>query len=94
MVDAYFRTSLLSRQVKTFVVIVCIYVNRNTLGAYDDEEATAALKFWGPGTLISFQELLWQKKISGGAVKKNGGQGDVVVVGFTSHSLRLDEEDL
>lgn len=59
------------------------------LGAYDDEEATAALKFWGPGTLISFQ-----KKISGGAVKKNGGQGDVVVVGFTSHSLRLDEEDL
>ncbi|KAF3590753.1 hypothetical protein DY000_02027163 [Brassica cretica] len=42
----------------------------------------------GPGTLISFQ-----KKISGGA-KKNGGQGDVVVVGFTSHRLRLDEEDL
>lgn len=40
------------------------------------------------------KELLWQKKISGGAVKKNGGQGDVVVVGFTSHSLRLDEEDL
>lgn len=57
-------------------------------GAYYDEEATAALKYWGPGTLISFQ------KISGGAVKKNGGQGDVVVVGFTSHSLRLDEEDL
>ncbi|CAN6990415.1 unnamed protein product [Brassica rapa subsp. trilocularis] len=44
--------------------------------AYDDEEATAALKYWGPGTLISFQ-----KKISGGAVKKNGGQGDVVVRG-------------
>ena len=34
-----------------------------------------------------------QKKISGG-VKKNGGQGDVVVVGFTSHRFRLDEEDL
>ncbi|WZY72723.1 hypothetical protein YC2023_004963 [Brassica napus] len=58
MVDAYFRTSLLSRQVKTFVVIVCVYVNRNTLGAYYDEEATAALKYWGPGTLISFQVRL------------------------------------
>ncbi|KAL0659629.1 hypothetical protein Bca4012_080215 [Brassica carinata] len=39
------------------------------------------------------EELLFQKKISGG-VKKNGGQGDVVVVGFTSHRFRLDEEDL
>lgn len=36
---------------------------------------------------------MFQKKISGG-VKKNGGQGDVVVVGFTSHRFRLDEEDL
>ncbi|KAF2586761.1 hypothetical protein F2Q70_00036575 [Brassica cretica] len=62
--------SLLSRQVKTFVVIVCVYVDRNTL-----------------------EELLCQKKISGG-VKKNGGQGDVVVVGFTSHRFRLEEEDL
>ncbi|KAF2586759.1 hypothetical protein F2Q70_00036577 [Brassica cretica] len=59
--------SLLSRQVKTFVVIVCVYVDRNTL-----------------------EELLCQKKISGG-VKKNGGQGDVVVVGFTSHRFRLEE---
>ncbi|KAL0653075.1 hypothetical protein Bca4012_095766 [Brassica carinata] len=70
--------------------------------AYDDEEATAraydlaALKYWGPGTLISFQVrgVVVAEEISGGAVKKNGGQGDVVVVGFTSHSLRLDEEDL
>ncbi|CAF2113249.1 hypothetical protein YC2023_102923 [Brassica napus] len=58
------HTSLLSRQVKTFVVIVCVYVNRNTFGAYDDEETTAraydlaALKYWGPGTLISFQVRL------------------------------------
>ncbi|CAN6870077.1 unnamed protein product [Brassica oleracea] len=36
------------------------------------------------------KELLCQKKISGG-VKKNGGQGDVVVVGFTSHRFRLEE---
>ncbi|KAF3497546.1 hypothetical protein DY000_02056737 [Brassica cretica] len=66
--------------------------------AYDDEEATAraydlaALKYWGPGTII---RVVVAEEISGGAVKKNGGQGDVVVVGFTSHySLRLDEEDL
>ncbi|KAL0836752.1 hypothetical protein Bca101_088642 [Brassica carinata] len=31
-----------------------------------------------------------EKNISGG-VKKNGGQGDVVVVGFTSHRFRLEE---
>ncbi|CAN6924774.1 unnamed protein product [Brassica oleracea var. botrytis] len=36
------------------------------------------------------KELLCQKKISGG-VKKNVGQGDVVVVGFTSHRFRLEE---
>lgn len=70
MVDTYIRTSL-SRQAKTFVVIVCVYVYRNTLdirlalsGGYDDEEAAAraydlvALKYWGPGTLISFQVKL------------------------------------
>ena len=44
-------------------------------------------------SLFFIEELLFQKKISGG-VKKNGGQGDVVVVGFTSHRFRLDEEDL
>ena len=44
-------------------------------------------------SLLFIEELLFQKKISGG-VKKNGGQGDVVVVGFTSHRFRLDEEDL
>lgn len=45
-------------------------------------------------SLFFIEELLWQKKIGGGAVKKSGGKGDVVVVGFTSHSLRLEEEDL
>lgn len=29
----------------------------------------------------------------GGVVKKIGGEGDVVVVGFTSHGWRLEEED-
>ncbi|KAF3532195.1 hypothetical protein DY000_02041646 [Brassica cretica] len=31
-----------------------------------------------------------RRTVSGG-VKKNGGQGDVVVVGFTSHRFRLEE---
>nr|VDD11022.1 unnamed protein product [Brassica oleracea] len=39
---------------------------------------------------VKEHELLCEKKISGG-VKKNGGQGDVVVVGFMSHRFRLEE---
>ncbi|CDY37651.1 BnaC04g29930D [Brassica napus] len=42
------------------------------------------------GCTVKEHELLCEKKISGGVIK-NGGQGDVVVVGFMSHRFRLEE---
>nr|VDD32268.1 unnamed protein product [Brassica oleracea] len=53
-----------------------------------DDEELMMMRTWN--TYQFSEELLSQKKISGG-VKKNGGQGDVVVVGFTSHRFRLEE---
>ncbi|KAF3501650.1 hypothetical protein F2Q69_00043817 [Brassica cretica] len=57
-------------------------------GAYDDEEVTA--RAYDLAETWNTYQYSGEKKISGG-VKNNGGQGDVVVVGFTSHRLRLEE---
>ncbi|KAF2537414.1 hypothetical protein F2Q68_00021824 [Brassica cretica] len=56
----------------------------------DEDDDWSIRASMGLDRTLDDEELLCQKKISGG-VKKNGGQGEVVVVGFTSHRFRLEE---